>query len=442
MPPRSRLLARARSPMLFKRLQISHWRQFRDVDLQFHNHLTVLTGANGAGKTTLLNILSRHFGWQGMFASTPKRFRNGISFSPDCWTDESLRKYPESDDSKNPSEAFQEQPEPGPLQEIGSLTYEDGQVAQLTVAGKVSAQFNIDIKNQKLLRGLHIPSHRPIYSYQSVANIPTVPRRRDQVAAAYTNLVRNRYYGTLQGQTPNYYLKETLIALAAFGYGNEVIDRDSESLEIFEGFQGVLRTVLPPSLGFSRIVIRLPEVVLVTRSGDFSLDAVSGGIASLIDLAWQVFMYASSEQPFVVTIDEPENHLHPELQRNILGTFIAAFPNVQFICATHNPFIVTSVPDSQTYVLRYGSDHRVISEALSSLDRSGSSNEILRDVLGLPSSSPMWVEERLKEITELLSREELTEQLLSQLRQLLAAHGLERFVPEVLAHLAEKRLSK
>lgn len=115
-------------------------------------------------------------------------------------------------------------------------------------------------------------------------------------------------------------MKETLIALAAFGYGNNIIDQDAESLATFSGFQEVLRKILPPSLGFVRLGVRLPEVVLITQSGDFSLDAVSGGIASLIDLGWQIFMYASSDTPFAVTIDEPENHLHPELQRTVLGT--------------------------------------------------------------------------------------------------------------------------
>jgi AAA domain, putative AbiEii toxin, Type IV TA system len=188
--------------------------------------------------------------------------------------------------------------------------------------------------------------------------------------------------------------------------------------------------------------VRLPEVVLVTQSGDFSMDAVSGGIASLIDLAWQIFMYASSDTAFAVTIDEPENHLHPELQRTVLATFLSAFPNVQFICATHNPFIVTSVPDSHTYALRYGPDHRVRSLLLSTVDRSGSSNETLRDVLGLPSSSPTWVEQRLGEIEGTLSSRELTEELIAELQTRLRELGLERFIPAALARLARERLSE
>jgi predicted ATP-dependent endonuclease of OLD family len=45
--------------MIFKRLRIANWRQFRELNLEFHDRLTILTGANGAGKTTILNFLSQ-----------------------------------------------------------------------------------------------------------------------------------------------------------------------------------------------------------------------------------------------------------------------------------------------------------------------------------------------------------------------------------------------
>lgn len=41
---------------MFKKLILGKWRQFDNIDISFHPHLTILTGANGAGKTTLLNI--------------------------------------------------------------------------------------------------------------------------------------------------------------------------------------------------------------------------------------------------------------------------------------------------------------------------------------------------------------------------------------------------
>lgn len=429
--------------MSFKALRLNNWRQFRELDIRFHDRLTILTGANGAGKTTILNILSRHFGWQGTLVSTPRRGRAGISFSTDYWTDDYLDRYLAwlEKDARDTEEPPLPQNSSGTQQKIGELTYGDGQSTILSVPSDVGSSFQIDIQDQQKQDGLHIPSHRPIFSYQTVENIPTVPRRRNQAFSAYMDIVRTRFYGGHHSRTPNYYMKETLIALAAFGYGNEVIAADTESLATFRGFENVLATILPPSLGFHRLVIRLPEVVLVTRSGDFSLDAVSGGIAALIDLSWQVFMFASSDTAFVVAIDEPENHLHPELQRTVLANFLEAFPHVQFICATHNPFIVTSVRESNTYALRYGDDNKVYSQLLSDVDRSGSSNETLRDVLGLPSSSPTWVEQRLRDVESTLSLQELTPDLVTELQDRLRELGLERFIPAALARLAKDRLS-
>jgi energy-coupling factor transporter ATP-binding protein EcfA2 len=426
--------------MTFKRLQIQSWRQFRDLDIEFHARLTIITGGNGAGKTTVLNLLSRHFGWQGTLVSTPRKKEKSKVFHSDYWTEESLRQYEKwlehSETGEDEEPPFPPEP-PGPQQRIGTLTYSEGSEAPLQVSSLVGPQYNVEIHGQLQQKGIHIPSHRPVYSYQAVESIPTMPRPRSQAFSQYMSIVQARYYGGHHQRTPNYFMKETLIALAAFGYGNAAIEKDHDSQETFEGFQRILQRVLPPSIGFVRIAIRLPEVVLVTRSGDFSIDAVSGGVAALVDLAWQVFMFGDEKEKFVVTLDEPENHLHPELQRTVLGSLLDAFPNVQFICASHNPFIVTSVPESNVYALRYGEDSRVSSQHLSGADRSGSSNEVLRDVLGLPSSSPLWVDAELQSIEAKLADRPLSQDLLNELRQELISAGLERFLPQSLANLAK-----
>lgn len=64
---------------MFKRLNIKEWRQFSDVDIVFHEHLTVLTGANGAGKTTILNLLSKSTGWNPQFVSSYEKDERGIT---------------------------------------------------------------------------------------------------------------------------------------------------------------------------------------------------------------------------------------------------------------------------------------------------------------------------------------------------------------------------
>ena len=55
--------------------------------------------------------------------------------------------------------------------------------------------------------------------------------------------------------------------------------------------------------------------------------------------------------PGVVVIDELDLSLHPTWQRRIVRILKELFPKVQFICATHSPFIVQSLEDGELIVL-------------------------------------------------------------------------------------------
>jgi hypothetical protein len=166
---------------------------------------------------------------------------------------------------------------------------------------------------------------------------------------------------------------------------------------------------------------------------------VSGGIASLIDIAWQIYSFADSGASFVVTFDEPENHLHPELQRTVLPNLIAAFPDVQFIVSTHNPFVIGSVPDSNVYALRYDNNKSVYAEFLETPNRSGTANEILREILGLDSTSPQWVERDLNDIMAKLENRPIDEETRELLRSELSKLGLLHQLPAILAELINNK---
>jgi hypothetical protein len=161
--------------------------------------------------------------------------------------------------------------------------------------------------------------------------------------------------------------------------------------------------MLPRELGFKRLEVRGGDLVLITASGDFSLDAMSGGVNAVFGLAWQISMFQAPTDHFTVIIDEPENHLHPSMQRGLLPALAEAYPSTRFIISTHSPFIVTSFPAAGVYALFHGRGHRVRSERLETADLSGTPNKVLRDVLDVPSTLPLWVE---KEVDTLLGQTE------------------------------------
>jgi predicted ATP-binding protein involved in virulence len=171
-------------------------------------------------------------------------------------------------------------------------------------------------------------------------------------------------------------LKQSLISLALFGFGNEVVRENREYKELFEGFQQILSIILPASIGFKSIEIRMPDVVLVTESGDFSLDAMSGGVSSLFGIAWQIHMYGADKGSCTVIIDEPENHLHPSMQRTLLPSLEKAFPNYRFIIATHSPFIVTSNQNANVFGLFHNQEKRIVSEHLEHADLASSPDRV------------------------------------------------------------------
>lgn len=414
---------------MFKKIILEKWRQFEKVDIDFHPRLTILTGANGAGKTTILNLLNQHFGWPINFVSTPERDKEkgGLKYIAGLFKNLF---------SKNENQSVYDN-----STIVGKILYQNSNnTCDITVPNDVSITYNVQLNNPSVVKGVYIPAHRSIFNYKSVLKIPTTVLSREQIYDNYSNVIKNKFLDNYYdyNRTPTVIIKETLIALATFGYGNNAVVPDKKAIKMFEDFQNILKIMLPPKIGFQRILIEMPEVVLATESGNFPIDAASGGISAIIDLAWQIFMLDDPNNSFVVAIDEPENHLHPEMQRTLLDNLLKAFPNVQFIVATHNPFMVSSVPDSSVYVLNYNDNNRVISIKLDSVNKAGSSNDILREVLGIPTTMPIWVESKLSSIVERFSNIEINEQNFNQLRKEMAEIGLDKLIPDTIVKVINR----
>ena len=416
---------------LFAYLEIAGWRQFDAINITLHPRLTILTGANGCGKTTLLNLFSRHFGFNPQLLATPKIDSSGIiTFAKDLFR--SVRGL------------FSNLSQPSPSNEIGTLVYSSGERTPILVPDGNSVQFQLILQNQQVVAGVNIASHRPVSNYQPVANIPVNAMLPNTAYSSYFSETVNRVQGGHTGFSPIYRMKEALISMATFGPGNVRIQRNAQADDALSGFEEVLRKVLPKTLGFQNFVIRQSDVVLATESGEFLLDAASGGVISLIDVCWQIFLFSLNNPVFAVTIDEPENHLHPSMQRSLMNDLLQAFPQAQFIVATHSPFIVSAAKDSTVYALRYFIDEtrplierrRIFSEQLDLVEKAGTAGEVLREVLGVPVTAPEWVETTLNEIVRRYSEGPMDNERLAVLKLELKDNGLADYLPDALARLA------
>lgn len=108
---------------------------------------------------------------------------------------------------------------------------------------------------------------------------------------------------------------------------------------------------------------RLGEIAVKNTDGTvINFSALSDGYRNVIkivtDIATKMCIlnpYLGKETlqktPGIVVIDELNLSLHPTWQRRIVGILKDLFPKVQFICATHSPFIIQSLDSGELITL-------------------------------------------------------------------------------------------
>ncbi|KEF40386.1 AAA domain [Schinkia azotoformans MEV2011] len=412
--------------MILKSLEINKWNQFDKITLEFNPKLTIITGANGSGKSTIIRLISRVMGWEYNETATPLlstkesyRFLSGITLNI-------LNEF-----------LNEEQNQQHLGVNIGNLLTNQGQINIYVPKQAESAIYSVNFHPYLQLKGVNIPSHRIQHTYKPIKSIPVKPRTKKEAFNLFNESFKKRtmsmsYYNPTEDD-PTAHIKATLMSLAVFGKGNEFVTNDDRAYELFVGFVRVLKLLLPETLGFKELKVKDGEIILVTETGHFLIDSVSGGIGAIIDLAWQIYMYDDNEtESFVVLLDEAENHLHPSMQRSLLPNLLEAFPNVQFVVTTHSPFMVNSVQDSTVYVLNYNDDKKVVTEKLDFINKAGNASEILRDVLGVPVTLPVWVEKKLNSIAENYSYSNLTPETYQRLKTELSEIGLNDYLPDAL----------
>lgn len=427
----------------FKNLSIKGWRQFQSIYINLHPRLTIITGANGSGKSTILSFFTRHFGYYKPYLATPQA-RGG--------------KNPFSFGIFNRIKSLFLQPADNSVAIIiGEIEYKNGSRSNLTLPAQQGLHYQITVDAQQPVEGLHIDSHRAPNLYRGVASFPSTPPSVTELGNGLNSEYMNYYSSGNIQQGSLHHIKTTLIQMSIFGHGNNTMEPTPELIELFHGFEDKLRMIFPKSLGFKKLIIRSPEVILSTRTGNFLIDSASGGIVKLFEIAWQIYFFSQGKSDFVITFDEPENHLHPSMQKSFLPNIMSAFPNAQIIVATHSPFIITASRESSVFVLRYdeveivddetavdnsnllSAGSRVVSEKLDTINKTGSASEVLRNVLGIGTTIPDWAEVRVSEILDEFAAVQLNESVLKDLYKKLESEGLVSSYPSAVANLTRAK---
>lgn len=407
-------------------LTVKKWRQFEHVELVFHPKVSVLVGANGTGKTSILNILASAFrtptvGHEG-FISTPHKSDLGNT----SWRPNNLGKF-----KILPTQQIQ----------FGSIRVNNGALHAMTSGTQFSRVINVAATKQETVAGVHISSYRtPVISSNTSTRRGSIGKP-DHVLHEYLTEYKKLSTGHIDAKSfvhPWTLIKDWIYKLATTANTTEFCQGDDGNRKILVNFISVLKKVLPLNIGFVGLETRGNNIVVKTTTSEFNFDALSDGLGTLVSICFQVYLCSLCSSEFVVTFDEPENHLHVQMQRRLLPDLQLAFPTAQFIVATHSPVIVNSIEDSKVFVLRWNSRDRVESSELNELVKSGTANDILREVLGVDTALPIWAASRLENIVNEYAKKPVSIENMQLLKLELEKAGLDQYAPKAAVHLIEK----
>ena len=390
--------------MKLKKVKIINYRCFKEAEIDFDEHTTLIVGKNGAGKTAILDAV----------AVAISTFLLGIDVgvSRSISKDDARYEFHDLDGTVDPQHQF-----PVNIESIGDI---------------------LDNYNVKWVRSLNSESgNTTVKEARELTNISKSVQNRIMTGDKSLNLPLISYYGTgrLYAQKKE---KKNIKSLTEFkrqvGYvdcmaaeSNEKLMLNWFQIQTLKSLQEQQRTgkVEKPLLlktvesaickCFERISgsknadivfdLDTHRLVLNFEGTDgslqkFAMDEMSDGYKNTLsmigDIAYRMAVLnpmlgdkVLEETSGVVMIDEIDLHLHPQWQQTIISDLNTIFPKIQFIVSSHAPAVINSVAKEQIRILDNGG---IYMPAAQTYGRDA--NSILREVMKV-SERPTDIKQRM-----------------------------------------------
>lgn len=411
--------------MILKKLHISNFKMFEDIDFEFKPGFNLILGDNGVGKTTILEAIT--VAVSGFLAgmedvNTRNIYKDDVHYQI------------VKDNNGIPNKIYK-----GHV-EIGStINYEGVDYTWSRMKKTVSSSSRTAINPREILKVsrdlINSTEHTvlPLISYQS-ASRHWISARSDANEKKRKQLHNRRcgYLGCMD-KTANLYSINNWCA--QMEWGSVRMNHISENYQQFGKIVSKFMSIMNDGTISEVVFNPNSESLLYCENGEYkTIDDLSAGYQSvlnlILDLAYRMAILNPDEgdnipnADGIVLIDEIDSNLHPKWQWRIIEALTETFPNVQFIAATHSPIIVSSCKNANIICIDEEQDVRYIGDSYAF-----SVNEILRDMLGY-YMRPAKIEDLIEKFGKSMDREEYTQakNILEQLTELL---GKEH--PEIIA---------
>ncbi len=390
--------------MKLKNIRITNYRCFKEADIDFDDHITLIVGKNGAGKTAILDAV----------AVAVSTFLLGIDggVSRSISKDDARYEFHNLDGTIDPQHQF-----PVSIESIGdcldqqavqwvrSLNSENGnttikEARELTNISK-KAQNRIMIGDKSLIL--------PLISYYGTGRLYAQKKEKKNIKSLTEFKRQVGYVDCMAAESNeklmlNWFQIQTLKSLQE-QQRTGVIEKplllktvETAICKCFERISGSKNASIIFDLDTHRLVLNFET----TDGGSqkFAMDEMSDGYKNTLsmigDIAYRMAVLnpmlgdkVLEETPGVIMIDEIDLHLHPQWQQTIINDLNTIFPKIQFVVSSHAPAVINSVSKERIRILDHG---EIYMPAAQTYGRDA--NSILREVMKV-SERPTDITERL-----------------------------------------------
>ena len=413
--------------MNLEKLQLHNFRCFEDLEITFHDKLTVVVGANGAGKTTILEAAAIAIG-------TLLYSLNGVSNYGFKKTD-AHNKYFKMGSVVDVQSQY-------PVEVSAQGTVEGQSIIwKRTLNGENGKTTVIDAKDMTLISEQYqnrmmkgdLSLRMPIVAYYGAGRLWDYHREKKIDTFRKSNR-SNGYIDCLDG-TAN--VKLMLNWFKNMAYADGQIQKPSAE---FAAVRGAMEKCFALMTGIDDVHVQFnpftAEIEISYIDGKESAriplnqmsDGYKGTISLIADIAYRMAILnpgfsdnVINETQGVILIDEVDLHLHPAWQQRIINDLTSIFPKVQFIVSTHASAVINSVKSENLLILKnqqvYQSDNQVYGKDVKS---------VLNEIMGV-SERPPEIKKLFSEFYEKLNDKDFdeAEKILDQLDKIREYHDPE-----------------
>ncbi|PCH61897.1 MAG: hypothetical protein COC19_03780 [SAR86 cluster bacterium] len=410
-----------------KSFELTEFRRFKKLNIDFSDSITVIIGDNGAGKTSIAEAIAKVFSWFNhnlVRADVNGNFLTlaDINVNSDDYA-EITGKF--QFDKVNKLEASLAQ---------AVLGYEPGQSGEVKAIKQFASMYRLTAKNSSMV----IPLLAFYPAERSNIKLPTaVPEK------ASDDSTGNRFAtlkGAVKGSSTLDNFSELHIQLVnrAEGENTKEVRELKEQIsilqktidDVYEGkklpendpftaklnvkkeeLASLVKTMSSTKyqrhLGFVKSAIEAvvphiknlevdrssgnPRLLVENFGNKVNISQLSLGQKTLVALTGDlarglVTLNPDAANPLhghgIIIIDEIELHLHPKWQQGILIRLQTTFPNLQFIVTTHSPQVLSTVDKECIRILRFDDSGLVSIDVPQHQTKGVSSSDVLEQIMG------------------------------------------------------------